>query len=161
MKTINTNKVYYFRATQNIESDLERNWSSWNFGQGGITTEELESIIEKIENNEEVELSISMMDEFIEAGSSVESDWINGKKHYFINNDIEIAELYENYWVLIDNINAEDGLSVVELNSVNFNDMIKECEELSNSAVGDGDSISANDVTIFYKTDAFVILESK
>lgn len=161
MKKVNPDKQYFFRSTQHIEEDMQRNWSSWSFGHGGISTEKLESYIDKIENGEEVYLYISLFEEYIEPGSSVCFDWLDHKKHYFINNNIEIAELYSGYWVLIDNINAKGGLSVIELNSINFADMINESIELSNSALGNGDSISSEDVSIFYKTENYSILEGK
>ena len=99
---------YIVRQTNHIESDIERNWSSWNFGQDGIecTEEELNAGITECLENEQP-LSIS--------GFELWNDELR---------NADIRELYEGYWVLVDT--RQSGLSACELDSDNLEGAINE-----------------------------------
>lgn len=86
--------MYIIRFSNHINEDMQRNWSSWNYGQEGLncTEEKLEAIKENaIANNEPIFIS----------GFELWGDEI-------ANSDIR--ELYPNYWVLVDTTRGE-GLS--------------------------------------------------
>ena len=97
----NENCEYYVRFSDHIDDDMKRGWSSWNFGSGGFegTKEELEKAKkEAIENEDSFTIS-----EYELWGDEIKK--------------ADIRELYPNYWVLVDNVNASGGLSAHELPS--------------------------------------------
>lgn len=113
------------RQSSHIQEDIKRNWSSWNFGQDGISCTESE-LLAGIEAAKEANEPI----------------YISGFELY--PNEVEnseIKELYPNYWVLVDNTNRLNGLSCINLVSENVNDAIKEIESISFS--GDGNYFDA------------------
>lgn len=115
------------RKSNHIQSDIKRNWSSWNFGELGFegTKQELKSEIDNaIENDNSFDIS-----GFELWGSDIKK--------------ADIRELYSNYWVLVDNVNAEDGLSGVDLNCDNLKDAIKQAKKSDYS--GDGVSFDVDD----------------
>jgi hypothetical protein len=134
---------YIARQSENIEKDLARNWSSWNFGQDGIfcTSEELQSAINDCLNNE-TPLYIS--------GMELWNDELRSA---------DIRELYEGYFVLVDNVNAKNGLSFVELESDNLHDAKVEAENAYYA--GDGVCYHANDVKLVWTDGMINIFEVK
>ena len=101
---------YVARKSNHIQDDIERKWSSWNFGEEGFkgTREELEKAMQYCIENEC-------------------SFWISGFDLW--DNDIknaDIRELYENYWVLVDNVNTRGGLSCIFLNASSIEEAEKE-----------------------------------
>lgn len=92
-----TTYTYIARVTAHINEDLARNWSAWNFGEGGIkaTADKMESMVEAALESDDV-LEISYMPLM---GSGLRRAWQNG----------EIRELYSGYWVLEDTENGWCG----------------------------------------------------
>lgn len=100
----NDNYEYFVRYTNHIEEDLERGWSSWNFGSEGYegTKEDLLNDIEKCKDTDGGDsIYISGFDLWIDKDTHVSSDIDT----IYIK-DNEIKELYDNYWVLVDNVNT-------------------------------------------------------
>ena len=120
------NSKYIARYATHIQEDLERGWSSWNFGQEGFegTRGELEEYLE--ECTDECPVFISQIE--------------------FYPNDLsnaDIRELYPNYWVVVDNENARNELSCIELDNEEYVDAVSEAIEADYS--GDGDSFDPDD----------------
>jgi hypothetical protein len=97
------------RQSKHIQSDIQRNWSSWNFGQDGFigTREELDEFLELA--TDDLPVCVSMFEIYK----------CDIKKYKF-------GELYENYWVVIDNENASEGLSGILLNALDLDSAIIE-----------------------------------
>ena len=130
------------RKSSHIKEDIKRNWSSWNFGGDGFegTEEELnEAIEEALENDEPFTIS----------GFDL---WGRDLKN------ADIRELYENYWVCVDNVNAKGGLSCIELEA----ETIEEAIEESSKTIycGDGNCFDANDFTLVYSNNDIHIFQS-
>ena len=134
---------YLSRQSEHIENDLARNWSSWNFGQDGLncTSEELQNAIAECLENE-TPLYISSMELWGEELRNA-----------------DIRELYDGYWVLVDNVNAQGGLSFVELNSDNLDDAKVEAE--NSYYAGDGVCYNSNDVKLVWADGMINIFEVK
>jgi hypothetical protein len=82
--------TFIARKSSHIQEDIKRNWSSWNFGEGGF-----EGTYSELQNK---------IKEALESESSL---FISGFELW--DNDIkkaDIRELYTNYWVLVDNTNG-------------------------------------------------------
>lgn len=77
--------MYVVRQSSHIERDLQRQWSSWNFGLEGFhgSYDELMAAFEEAE----------------ESGIPVE---ISTFEYYSKPRNVQFGELYENYWVVID-----------------------------------------------------------
>ena len=114
------------RQSEDIQDDIKRNWSSWNFGLGGFngTYEELQEYLATI--TDENCITISHLDIYTHNIKS-----------------FEFGELYENYWVVIDRMNARDGLSAISLDSDNLQDAIEEAK--TGAYFGDGIGFDAKD----------------
>lgn len=95
---------FFARFTNNIDADLERNWSSWNYGQEGFsgTREELTDAINECIDNERA---------FWISGFGLEGRELADA----LRND-RIRELYAGYWVLVDNREGE-GISTIWLSA--------------------------------------------
>lgn len=124
--------MYVARTATHIQDDIKRNWSSWNFGQGGFegTREELDAELEKITDEKP----------FFISGFEIFTDNLK---------DCKFGELYENYWVLIDEMNTPSGLSCIELDSENEEDVIKEALSRKDY-FGEGDSFDAREATLIH-----------
>ena len=132
------------RKSNHISKDVKRNWSSWNFGELGFegTLSELNEAKEEAKENKT---------SFDISGFEL---WENE-----IDN-ADIRELYSNYWVLVDNVNAEDGLSCIDLDCEDLETAIETAKNSDYS--GDGESFDAteyklvktiNDIHIFQYED--------
>ena len=101
---------YYIRQTEFLKEDLERGWSSWNFGQEGIecTEEELEEKIQALKKEEIQTIEIS--------GFEIWKDQLN---------QFELGELYPNYWVVKDNENCWGGLACCEIEASTDEEALK------------------------------------
>jgi len=91
---------YYIRQTEFLKEDLERGWSSWNFGKEGIecTEEEFEQKLEDLKENKR---------EYI---------YISGFEIYKTDlKNTRFGQLKENYWVVIDDQNCWGGLACCEI----------------------------------------------
>lgn len=95
---------FFARFTNNIDADLERNWSSWNYGQEGFSgsREELTDTINScLENEREFWIS-----GFALQGRELADALRNGR----------IRELSAGYWVLVDDREGE-GISTIWLSA--------------------------------------------
>lgn len=109
------------RFSKHIQEDIQRNWSSWNFGEEGLKCDEEQLEAWKEEAiNENIPLCISGFELW---GNEIE--------------EADIRELYPNYWVLVDNTNGfGDGLFGTPLKSSRLEDAIKEAEKADYSGEG-------------------------
>ena len=101
--------MFIARKSNHIQEDIARNWSSWNFGEGGFcgTREDL--------------------DEYLATCSDSRACFISGFEIYADSvKSYEFGELYSGYWVAIDRVNASVGISGIELDADNLQDAIKE-----------------------------------
>lgn len=133
--------AYVARKSENIEADIQRNWSSWNFGQEGFegTKEEF--------------------DAFLAEATDEDSIWISGFELYASDvKKTQFGELYTNYWVAIDTQNARNGLSCIELESEDLENAITEAAT-RNDYWGDGSSFSASDATLILGINDIYIFE--
>lgn len=131
-------KEFVARYATHIENDLKRGWSSWTFGNYGFhgTKEELKKAMQTaIDNNHEFSIS----------GFDLWGDDI--KK-------ADIRELYPNYWVLVDNVNAKNGLSFIPLKSTNLKDAIIEAKNEIYS--GEAVSYHPSEVKLVYSIDNLI-----
>ncbi len=126
---------YVARQSENIESDIKRNWSSWNFGAEGFkgTYDELLTYLSKATEENPIWIS----------GFDIYPDQVN---------DFQFGELYENYWVAIDNINAKNGLSAISLKAENLESAISEANNRSDY-FGDGISFDASKAKLVYSNN--------
>jgi len=127
-------KIFFARMSYHIYEDLERGWSSWNFGQEGIeaTKEEMEELInECIE--EEKPLFISGLELW---GDDLKRQWDSG----------EIRQLYKNYWVVRDN--TLWGLAGRRLKAKNIREAINEAPK--SYFAGDGDGFTPDQVVLLW-----------
>lgn len=134
----NDNIMYIVRQSKHIESDLVRNWSSWNYGEEGLncTEDELEAAVEEILEDESKSLFISG---FELGGDNLRRVWEND----------EIRELYPNYWVLYDT--ETSGLCCNYLESDNLLKAIKEVnDEEFDLDMETKDSIDCSDAKVVW-----------
>ncbi len=103
---------YLVRQSNHIKSDLERNWSSWNYGQEGleISLDELNTHIENMSDE----------DTFFISGFELTKEEAERS---------EFGELYNNYVVLIDK--ETTGLCINYLKSTSLVEAIKEVRNKS------------------------------
>ena len=132
--------MFVARQSSNIQSDIARNWSSWNFGQDGFngTYDELQDYLSSCD------------DDFPVCISGLELYPRDIKRHQF-------GELYENYWVVIDNENARGGLSCINLDADTLEQAILESSSISYCC--DGDYFNANDAVLVYSENDIHIFQ--
>lgn len=135
--------MFVARKADNIEADIKRNWSSWNFGTEGFegTREELDNALSELSEEKDNYLWVS--------GFEVRE---NDRKSY------EFGELYSNYWVVIDRVNARNGLSCLILDAENLEDAISEAT-IRTDYWGDGDSFDASEATLVYSKGDIHVFE--
>lgn len=124
--------MYVARKATHISADIKRNWSSWNFGEGGVT-----GTLKMIED--EMNEAIENDEAFLISGFEL---WGQDIK------EADIRELYPNYWVLVDNVNARGGLSCIELEAENLQSAIEESKKAF--FFGDGDVFDASEANLVY-----------
>lgn len=132
--------MYIARQASNIQADIKRNWSSWNFGQDGLKCDE-------------------------ETLEMWKQDCIKNDKPFTISGfelwgeDIEradIRELYDGYWVLVDD-RFTGSIAGTELKSETLESAI---EELKNSDFsGDGVRIDTSEAVLVYSEGDYHIFE--
>lgn len=132
--------MFVARQSSNIQSDIARNWSSWNFGQDGFngTYDELQDYLSSCDDDSPICIS------------GLELYPRDIKRHQF-------GELYENYWVVIDNENASGGLSCINLNADTLDQAVIESQ--SACYFGDGDCFDANNAVLVYTENDIHIFE--
>jgi len=133
--------MFIARQSDHIQKDIERNWSSWNFGEDGFegTRQELDEVIENVSDTEALFIS----------GFEIYANDIDG---------YEFGELYENYWVAIDRVNAPEGISGIELDAENLEDAVIEAMNRSDY-FGDGISFDAQEAKLVKSIDDIHIFE--
>lgn len=111
---------YLARYSKHINDDLTRGWSSWNFGQDGLscTREELDYAICQVMNGELECIYCSGFDLYAEDLKTT-----------------EFGELYENYWVVKDK-NFTGSLAGIVLQSTDLKSAIIEAENAIYSSDG-------------------------
>ena len=112
---------YIARYSDHIQDDINRKWSSWNFGQQGFegTEDQLES---------DKKHALDTDSPFYISGFDL---WGKDIKN------ADIRELYPNYWVLVDNVNGHgEGIFGRPLESDNLKDAIKEAKDADYSGEG-------------------------
>lgn len=129
-------RTYVARLSNHINEDIKRNWSSWNFGQEGFTGTKSE------------------LDAFLASATDDKSVWISGFDMYADDvKNSEFGELYPNYWVAIDNVNALSGLSCLSIDAEDEESAISEALSLEGQYWGDGDSFDANEAKLVYSNN--------
>ena len=124
------------RYSSHIESDLKRNWSSWNFGEEGFkgTKQDLDQALTQI--TETMPLWISGFDIYPD------------KKEEFT-----FGELYPNYWVAIDTRGS--GLCCHILDSDTLSSALVEVRENKGKfdGTGDGDFVDCSEAKVIFSED--------
>lgn len=140
------------RRSNHIKDDIERNWSSWNFGEGGFNGT-YNQLLNKLNEakQEQTSIFLSGFDLWVEKIKNNNGDLL-------VNDEFDIRQLYKNYWVIVDNVNARHGLSGLYLKSNNLVDAIKEANKRTDY-FGQGDSFDANDATLVYSNGDIHIFE--
>lgn len=134
--------MFIARKSNHIQEDIKRNWSSWNFGEEGFTGtyDELQAAMK-------------------EAISSERGFWISGFELW--GDDIknaDIRELYEGYWVLVDNVNGYgQGIFGTELSAKTLEEAIT--ESLTAAYWGQGVRFNAQDATLVHSEGDIHIFE--
>jgi hypothetical protein len=133
---------YVARMSDNIQSDIKRNWSSWNFGQEGLsaTEEQIDTWKEEAIENDQP---------FCISGFELWGDDIA---------NADIRELYEGYWVLVDNVNAANGISGIALDAENIEQAIEEANNRTDY-FGEGVCFDAQEAKLVYSNDDIHIFE--
>jgi hypothetical protein len=136
--------TFIARKSSHIQEDIKRNWSSWNFGEGGF-----EGTYSELQNK---------IKEALESESSL---FISGFELW--DNDIkkaDIRELYTNYWVLVDNTNGYgNGIFGTELKAESLEDAIQESKSAHYWGEGAFLRFDASSAKLVYSNDDIHIFE--
>ena len=137
--------MYIVRQSEHIHKDVQRNFSSWNYGQLGFegTENELKaSMDEAFRNDHSFDIS----------GFELWEDEIH---------NADIRELYDGYWVLVDNTRGF-GLSCNILDSETLTDAIEEVRT-NDIELGEGETVDCSGAKIVWSdAEKFIhILEIK
>jgi|SRR5690606_6568284 len=134
--------MFIARLSNHIQEDIKRNWSSWNFGQCGFhgTYDELQAAMkEAIEDG-----SSFMISGFELFGDEIKS--------------ADIRELYDGYWVLVDNVNGNGpGIFGTELSAETIEEAIQESADAH--YWGEGVCFDAREAKLVYSSDDIHIFE--
>jgi len=133
--------MFIARYSENIQEDIKRNWSSWNFGQLGFEGT-------KAELNEAMQSAIENETSFDISGFEL---WENDIRN------ADIRELYAEYWVLVDNVNSPGGLSCINLDASTLEEAIAEAKVLNYT--GDGQSFNAKNAVLVHSDGEIHIFE--
>lgn len=142
----NENAEYFVRFSDHIYEDLKRGWSSWSFGSYGFegTRRELDDFLSKSTDESPVFIS----------GFDIYPDQIS---------EFEFGELYPNYWVAIDNVNARGGLSSHALpnNLKTTKDALAEISARKGKydGTGEGNVMRTEEAKVIYSKDNMHIIE--
>jgi len=155
----NDNCEYYVRYSDYIEEDFKRGWSSWNFGLDGFdgTKDELLNTLYEHKNDNR-SFQISGFNIWLDEDTNID---YNTDTVYV--DDYIIKELYDNYFVCVDVINARNGLSahILPDNLNNLNDILNHIKQYKYKydGTGDGQSFSPDDAKVIYIEDDMNIIE--
>lgn len=133
--------MFVARKSNHIEEDIKRNWSSWNFGEAGF------------------EGTRNELNDYLNSATDENPVFISGFDIYPDNvKEFTFGELYNNYFVAIDNINTPNGLSCIELEANTIEGAITEASERSDYW-GDGQSFDARQAKLVYSNDDIHVFE--
>lgn len=133
--------MFVARKSDNIHSDITRNWSSWNFGAEGF------------------EGTKSELNEYLNSSTDENPVWVSGFEIFPASvKEFSFGELYTGYWVAIDNVNTPNGLSCIELEANTIEEAITEASERSDYW-GDGQSFDARQAKLVYSNDDIHVFE--
>lgn len=140
----------YVRVSEHIDEDLKRGWSSWSFGLEGFSGSKDDLLTEVREIAERGgEFRLSGFNIWIDESTKLD----DGFGVVFVD-DYEIRELYGNYWVAVDRINAVNGLSAHELPEVlqTIDDIVNEVKnnQAKYDGTGDGESFSTENAKVLH-----------
>lgn len=139
--------MFIVRQSEHINEDLERNWSSWNYGLEGLSCTE-----DQIEEWKQQSIDNDMP--FCVSGFELWGEDIESA---------DIRELYENYWVLVD-LNRGEGLSCNTLECDTIEQAISiVTNEGFKMELGEGETIDCSNAKIVWSDkDNFIhIIEIK
>ncbi|MEA5046531.1 MAG: hypothetical protein VB075_18420 [Petrimonas sp.] len=140
----------YIRVSEHINEDLNRGWSSWNFGEEGFSGSQ-DDLLTEIRSIAECggEFWLSGFNIWIDENTKFD----DGFGVVFVD-DYEIRELYRNYWVAVDRVNAVNGLSAHELpeSLQTIEDIISEIKNnpAKYDGTGDGESFSTESAKVLH-----------
>jgi len=126
--------MFIVRQSEHIQEDIKRNWSSWNYGQEGFegTEDELNECLE----------SITDENPFFISGFEIWPDDVQSS---------EIKELYDGYWVLVDNTRG-NGLSCNTLEIETLEEAIEEVKE-NGIDLGDGETVDCSNAKVVWSDE--------
>lgn len=140
----------YIRVSEHIDADLNRGWSSWNFGLEGFSGSKDDLLTE-------IRSIADRGGEFWLSGFNIwidESTKISDSFGVVFVDDYEIRELYRNYWVAVDRVNAVNGLSAHEIHEVlqTVDEIINEVKNnpAKYDGTGDGESFCAENAKVLH-----------
>lgn len=157
----NKNAEYHVRYSDNIEADLKRGWSSWNFGQLGFkgARSDLIEAIERVKQGGGGEFDISGFSIWVDENSKIDKDL--GVVYL---DDYEFRELDPGYWVAVDNINAAGGVSSHrlpgDLGSVGDAVSYIQKNKALIDGTGSGESFDPTDSRVIYSDGDMHIIEA-
>lgn len=133
--------AYAIRKSAHIQQDIQRNWSSWNFGQEGIeaTEEQIETWKqEAIENG----------NPFCISGFELYGDEIANSR---------IEELYTGYWVLVDTRNIGISCNIIDV------DFVTAKNDIENICFGSEQMIDCSEWNLIWSSECgeYHIFEEK
>lgn len=136
--TTATEFVYAARVTAHLEQDLKRGWSSWNYGEDGVSRKAIDRFLAADEALEEWErdndtLSISMF------------EYTASKLRAALEND-EVRELYPGYWVAVDESHG-GGLACNIIDAASH-DEARAAFATHRMELGEGDFINMDGATV-------------
>lgn len=122
--------MFIARKSNHIESDIQRGWSSWNFGEEGLNIS-LDDLLTHVENMTEEDVL-----------------YISGFELYGAEaKNSEFGELYPGYCVLIDRTNGS-GLAGIKLSASTLDEAIAEANGRSDY-FGDGVFFSSDSELVY------------
>lgn len=132
--------MFIARKASHIEDDLKRNWSSWSFGAYGFEGDR-DQLVAAIEECRDSAFPISGFEVWIDEDASiqVDGDEVRVAGH-------KLRQLYPNYWVSVDEVNARGGLSCIYLDAETLEDAIEEAKD--GFFAGDGEVFKASEAIL-------------
>jgi len=146
---------YYIRFATHIKEDLERGWSSWNFGGGGFDGS-FDELVDYITNPDSNSFEISYFEFWKDEDFKIKIN--DGYEIVF--STTTIRELYPDYWCVVDNVNgrglAGHYIDVKKYNLKTLGDIVNMMESRKYKTEFSG-SGSGN----FFETDSAKLLYSQ
>lgn len=154
---LDPNKDYYIRWAFRMDADMKRGWSSYNFGKG-VLYGNAESVLEQLESI--AEQGGGEVDFGLTSGVWIDEDTrIYKKGESIFVDDFELREFEPGggEWVVVDNVNAKNGLSAHRLPEglQTVKDVLKLTadEPYNYDGSGDGESFTASDSRVVYESE--------